>query len=323
VEPIGEESVYHVDENTCIGLRNLALHLWRNLGLFGAACDLLGNLASSLFSPYKSDINAIWEQALAEIKFEYFMHRNNWKEALAAVAIIRRSTVREADLRVAQLRLKQGNSTVAFQLVNQLLDKNTDHSPYFKVRALLTKTQILPNSLTLLMECIDLSRRHHFLGLHNKCLIELSDHLLKLGQPSQALRVLRKAMVQILSNGTCFDVGRAHHLHAKNLLKVWQLLQNGIGTNNGNISMSNSNISSRSQRLAKSEQKSDHLKLALESNARAIEKFHCLGDRDLLREALQLQAVLYHEKGEPILRNYWAHQVRNLVCPNDARRETR
>ncbi|XP_074596547.1 anaphase-promoting complex subunit 5-like [Brevipalpus obovatus] len=81
VEHIGEGLVYRVNENTCIAIRNIALHVWRNCGHYGLARDMITSLAANLFSSYQTRITGIWEQASAEIQFEQHYLRDEWAKA--------------------------------------------------------------------------------------------------------------------------------------------------------------------------------------------------------------------------------------------------
>lgn len=89
VEPIGDEFVCHVNENTAIALRNMALHLWKNAGEYDLAKDILIKLSQNYFSNHNNEIIPIWKSTLAEIEFEYNLFRNDWLKALNAIETLK------------------------------------------------------------------------------------------------------------------------------------------------------------------------------------------------------------------------------------------
>uniref|UniRef100_T1KBY1 Uncharacterized protein n=1 Tax=Tetranychus urticae TaxID=32264 RepID=T1KBY1_TETUR len=116
VQHVGDGLVYRVNENTCIAIRNIALHLWRNLGHYNLARDMITSLAANLFSFYQTNTNSIWELALAEIQFEHYYLKDEWSKAENYIKKISLYDETEAALRSAELYLKQKRRDEAFTI---------------------------------------------------------------------------------------------------------------------------------------------------------------------------------------------------------------
>ena len=289
VEPVGESNVYHVNENTCIGVRNIALHLWRNVGQYSIARDMLFHL-SSLYSSYKSDLNAICCQALAEIEFELNLNQCNWKSALKCIQIINSCDRMEANIRLAQLKARQGDKHKAIQLIEETLSSESlqkpDSNPFLRINAMLLKAKIL-NEMTIILECIDMCSQHQLLGLEVTALVELSAVLQQNLLISQSQQILNSIMIRLLSNGTINDMASAHYITAGNHFRIYEI-------------------------KSKSDKNSDQndLDIALKANERAIELWKQIEDKHSLKKAFELNANIFHKKQDFSQRNYFALQVR-------------
>ena len=282
-EPVGHVNVYHINENTCICIRNLALHLWNHFGQYQLACEMLLNISFHL-SSYKSDLNSIWRQALAEIEFEHNLNQCKWKNALNFIKVIQIFDKFEAKYRMIQLKIKQGERLEAIELLNEILSHNKTLNMRIdsKIRLLLLKGKIL-NDLTLLLECVDLAKQNHLTGFECSCLVELANMLNQLDQLSQSQHILSSIMIKLLANGTIRDIGNAFRIEAVNYYSIYQ--RNPI-------------------------ENADHLESARISNEKAIEIWRSIDDKQLLKEALTLQANIYNHKQDFAQRNFYARQVR-------------
>ena len=277
VEPIGQDMVFYVNDNLCLALRNVALHLWHNCGNFAAACDVLQHLAPTLFSSYSSVVNSIHEQAAAEVHFEHHLYRNNWKEARDSLHRIRMHSGSEFTLRSVQLLVKKKNTKAAYELLKQLMRHPEDQSDHFNLRVMMAKAEILKD-LTEVVKCIDFAESRKISSLLCGCYLLLARNLLDREMHTQALASLRKVMLFALSNASIADSALASHLYARSLSLV-------------------------SQRIADRE-------ACLRYNQLAIEKFSLINDVNRLKQALVLQANLHHELGNTDQRNFCAKQVR-------------
>ncbi len=296
VEPVGESNVYHVNENTCIGVRNIALHLWRNVGQYSIARDMLLNL-TSLYSQYKSDLNSICCQALAEIDFELNLNLCNWKSAEKCVLIINSCDRIEANIKLAQMKVKQGDKEQAIRLIDNILNSDTiqkrNCNLFIRINALLLKGKIL-NEITIILECIDLCKQNKLTGLECSCLVQLSLMLQQNGLISQSQQILNTIMIRLLANGTCYDIAKAHYINAGNHFRIWEskMRFNGITD------------------------QSD-LEIAKKSNQRAIDLWKLIEDKQSLKDSLELQANICHKIQDYSQRNYFARQLRLLKMPED------
>jgi hypothetical protein len=286
VEPVGDELLYHINESTAVGLRNIALSLWRYCGHFDAACDVLVSLASELFAPYKSNINGIWRQALAEIEFEHFLLQDKWREASVGIDVIRVTDEKEADLRKAELCWKRNNQKDVIKLVQSVLE-HSDNSNYLIVRAMILKGKILKNC-SVLLKAMDLAKVSKLYGLECLCCIEIAEHLFELEQFSRASDLLRKNMISIFTNGTYRDIGRACFGLARSYYATATAISNAT-------------------------EKTRLLELCLEYNDQAIERLALIGDKYYLTECLVLSTKTHDKLGNPKRRNFFANQLRQLV----------
>lgn len=277
VEPIGNDMVFYVNENFCLALRNVAIHLWTNCGNFDSACDILINLAAKLFSPYSSGVNSIHEQALAEIHFEHHLYRNNWKEARYALDRIRLHDREEYKLRSVQLLVKKKNLKEAYDLLKELMHRSNDHSDRFHLRVMIAKSEILKD-MTEIIRCIDFAEQKRINSLLCKCHLLLAQNLQQRQMHTQAVSALRKVMLFIISNGSVHDTALASHLYAQ----------------------------SQSQLSRTTESRESSVRY----NQVAIEKFSQINDIDHLKQALLLQANLHSELGNMEERNFCAKQIR-------------
>ena len=288
VEPVGESNVYHVNENTCIGVRNIALHLWRNAGQYSIARDMLFHL-SSLYSAYKSDLNAICYKALAEIEFELNFNQCNWKSALKCIQIINSCDRMEANIKLAQLKARMGDKLKAIDLIEQSMNSEQIHkNPFLKINAMLLKAKIL-NDMTTVLECIDLCAQHQLLGLEVSALVELSSMLQTNGMVFQSQRILNSIMIRLLANGTINDIANAHYITAGNHFHIYEMKDKTNKTSD-----------------------QSNLETALKANQRAIELWKQLEDKHALKNSYELNAYIFDKKQDISQRNYFALQVRHI-----------
>ena len=277
VEPIGNDMVFYVNENVCLALRNVAVHLWTNCGNFDAACDILLNLAAKLFSPYSSVVNGIHEQALAEIQFEHHLYRNNWKEARYALDRIQIHDGNEFKLRTVQFLVKKKNLNEAYNVLRELIHDGDDQSDHFHLRVMIAKAEILKD-MTEIVKCIDFAEQKKINSLLCKCYLLLGHNLQDRQMHTQALSVLRKVTLFIISNGCVRDAALVSHLYAQSQCLLI--------------------------RTAESRES------AVRYNQIAIEKFSQINDIEYLKQALFLQANLHSELENTEQRNFCAKQIR-------------
>ncbi|XP_054162422.1 anaphase-promoting complex subunit 5-like [Oppia nitens] len=291
VEPVGESNVYHVNESTCIGVRNIALHMWRNVGQYVIARDMLMRL-SSLFSQYKSRLNAICFQALAEIEFELDLNQCNWRSALKCVQLINSCDRLEANIRLAHLKAKQGDKQKAINLIDETINcediQKKDVNPFLKINAMLLKGKLL-NDMTIILDCIDQCSQNNLLGLEVSSLVELAAILQQKQLISQSQHIIDSVMIRLLANGTIGDIAKAYYISAGNHFRNYEEMS---GQTNANLI---------------------DLDKALKSNERAIQLWKLIDDKHSLKDSFTLNTKIYHKKHDFSQRNYYALQVRLIV----------
>lgn len=277
VEPIGNDMIFYVNENLCLALRNVAMHLWQNCGNFDAASEILVHLAAKLFSSYSTVVNSIHEQALAEIHFEHHLYRNNWKEARSALDRIRVHSGTEYQLRYVHFLMKMKNAEEAYQMLKHLVKQSDDLPDYFNLRVMIAKAEIL-RDMTEIVKCIEFAEQRRLNSHLCKCYLLLSRNLFDRQMHTQALAVLRKVMLLIICNGSVYDNALCSHMYA--------------------------------QVQCAMKQKAEVRESSLRYNQTAIEKFSLINDVEYLKQALTLQANLHHEQGNTEQRNFCAKQIR-------------
>ncbi|XP_053204085.1 anaphase-promoting complex subunit 5-like isoform X2 [Panonychus citri] len=279
VQHVGDGLVYRVNENTCIAIRNIALHLWRNLGHYNLARDMITSLAANLFSFYQTNITSIWEQALAEIQFEHYYLKDEWSKAENFVKKIQLYDKTEASIRAAELYLKQKRRDEAFATISKLQNSPEYHqlSAYTQVRIMIMKGNVL-NDFETLFEALEIVKKHKFGLLETRCVLEIARLEYKFGQKSKSLTLLRSVFITVLGYATRREVAFAHYLEALNCRSF------------------------------------GHLDAALNSNETAISIYRQIEDREYCRKAYSLHAQLYNEKKDFEKRNFYALQVRKLLA---------
>ena len=284
VDIVGEELVHHVNESTCLGIRNVASELWYKFGMYQSAVDLL-NHCSELFSVYNKDTNAIWKQSVAEINFERALLGNYFRDASNEIDTIKIFDANEAKLRSIELLMKKKSFNDAYDRALELEKLGGNFNEYFKLRLSLIKSEIIKN-VTLTLKCIECARAGKFYGLQAKCFILLAQQLTDLGLSSQSLLILRKSFIFIISNGCCSDVAKASHLFAK----CYQSLPN----------------------QEKAQNSSNYLNLALRYNLRAISKFEMINDVENILDCYKFHACVLNELGRNQERNLFSKKYRTL-----------
>lgn len=292
VESVGGDLVYCINENTAIGLRNVASNLWRHSGLFDASCDMLAHLASSLFSPYRTDIHEIWKKEFLQINFDHHLNRNNLKEARIACDSMRMIDLKESMLKRAELLIKKGNQHEAYELIKQLLDDEKSNDDHLNIRILMLKSQLLKD-VTILLRCIETSKSKNFHGLHAKCLMQLAQHQLDVmgAQNTQAKHVLRKCMNFVVPNGSVSDVAKINYLYA---LCQYKMIESSLDAKLSSV------------------KKRNLWRECLDYNQESIEKYNLINDVQNLMKSLTLQTILHDNLGNSDERNFCAKQVRIL-----------
>lgn len=276
---VGDQIVDRVNENTCIAIRNLALHLWRNLGEYSLARDMLIFFAADLFSFYQTNITKIWKQALAEIEFEYHFYRADWTLCLNSISDLKLYDEIEANIRLIELNLRRKLKQEAFVLVCTMLDqdaKESNLSVYTRIRIILLKAKILKD-FSSLFEALELAKKYHFGQLETSCILGLAKFEYKLGQRSKSLSLLRRVFISILCNSTRSEVAFAYYLQALNYRA------------NGDLD------------------------LALSSNQTALSISIQLEDKHFLKKCYKLNALIFNEKQNFEKRNFYSLQYRKLI----------
>lgn len=311
VEPIGDEFVCHVNENTAIALRNIALHLWKNLGEYELAKDILIKLSQNYFSYHNNQIIPIWKSVLAEIEFEYHLFRNDWPKALAAIETLKLFDLNEGKLRHAEYELRRGDKKRAMQIVNELNPEDCsdkDLTSFYRVRALLMRSRIM-NNISTIFEPLHLASEYQLRGLEALILIELCFQLNKIGQLTQSLDLLKNHMIYILENLPQVDIARSYYLIALNLKDIYrrddQLDARREDDEDG------STLRKRQARINAAKQEA--LERIIENNSTAIKILEKIHEVELLKLCYKLQAESYDEMGDLKHRNQFARELRNLL----------
>ena len=259
VQHVGDGLVYRVNENTCIAIRNIALHLWRNLGHYNLARDMITSLAANLFSFYQTSTNSIWELALAEIQFEHYYLKDEWSKAENYIKKISLYDETEAALRSAELYLKQKRRDEAFTILSDLQKSPKYHqlTPYTQTRIMIMKGNVL-NDFETLFEALEIVRKYKYGLLETRCVLEIARLEYKFGQKTKSLSLLRSVFITVLGYATRREIAFAHYLEALNCRSFGDLDS------------------------------------ALASNETAISIYRQIEDREYCRKAYSLHAQLYN-----------------------------
>ena len=313
VEPVGNEFVCHVNENTAIALRNMACHLWKNLGEYELAKDILIKLSQNYFSYHNNQIIPIWKSALAEIEFEYYLFRNDWLKALNAIETLKLFDSSEGRLRHAEFELRKGDKKKAMQIVNELtpedcLDK--DLTSFFRVRTLLLKSKIM-NNISTIFEPLHLAAEYQLKSLECLTLIELCFQLNKIGQLTQSLDLLKNLMIYILENLSQVDVARSYYLIALNLKDIQRREDEQLESRREDDEDGSGNLRKRQARINSSKQEA--IERIIENNSNAIKILEKINEVELLKLCYKLQAESYDELGDLKYRSQYSSKLRFLL----------
>lgn len=123
IEKCGNEDVFMVNENTLIGIRNLAYHVWNSTRNIKLTKEIIVDLCSSLVPIHRTDNHSIWRQAWSEISFEYHVEQENWVDAIKMISIIRETDQDGAQLRQAELLYLTGFPTDALYQIDDLIER--------------------------------------------------------------------------------------------------------------------------------------------------------------------------------------------------------
>lgn len=219
-----ESGVYFNGESVCIALCNIA-RLHADCGQYGLALDLI-NCAKKRF-PKNSLHSETWMGCEQEILFDRTILNRKFGVAELAVTNLKAFNQRESELRSAILNKERGEITLALQQLLQLVDNcnlekgDNFMSADFRCRVLLVLGELYSqtgnptNATTYILECITLANRHHLEYLGAIASVQLAYIQFQMQLPEQAVSILTKNMLPVLSHGTVCDQGKLLCCYAK------------------------------------------------------------------------------------------------------------
>ncbi|XP_015586196.1 anaphase-promoting complex subunit 5 [Cephus cinctus] len=241
--------------------------------------------------------NKIWMLSEQLYEFVQSMRHEKWSEAEAIAMQISSLDPLESKFRQAEVCLAKGDYPKGLEYISTI-EKTDNITPQNKVRAMILSSQIMcasilpgsgiagSNSLVLLNSALDIAVRHHL--SYYKALLEmhLANIQLVMGMPSQAMRLVDNAIIEILSHGGCYDQGRAFVLYAKCLVATAPASSNSI--------------------------RKSAVQEAIKALSKAKDHFNKVEALGRVKNTLYLQSLLYHELDHKVERNQCAFEFREL-----------
>ncbi|KAJ8300146.1 hypothetical protein KUTeg_021665 [Tegillarca granosa] len=268
-----EGGIYHNGEPVCIALCNMA-KFYANNGQYSASLDIINN-AKNRF-PSNSQYASIWMICEQEVLFDRYLLNGKWGAA-------------EQN---AILNKEKGEVTEALSVLHKLLEKcktnQNKYIPEFRCRILLTLTELYiqtgnnTSAISHTLDCISFAKEHHHQYIVAIATVHLAYIQMKLSV--QAINLLDKYMIHILSHGSVFDKARTMYCYTKCLVGAKAGASDRISGLNSAVSILNT----------------------------VIEYFRKIEAFGRVKDAIYFQARLYHELGYMAERNKCAYQFKQL-----------
>lgn len=293
------KGLYHSGEGVCLALCNVSLMIAQE-GELSHAVEII-NYAKERF-PTHNQHSHIWMLAEEIMTFNRALQQGDW--AAASTCIQNMATINQSEsmLRMAQLLLYRGDLRQASDLIFKLVDESQQKEEmppehHARVLILQAELQVLSSNhtaaVTPLNKCLSICQQHHLDYTSAIVIMHIANVQLLLQLPSQAVSVLAQVMVSILSYGSVYDRARAHLLYAKCTIAQ---IEKGFIT----------------------DKKKEGLLSATRMLSNAIEDFSKVEAHQRVKDALYLQARLYHELDYREERNRCAAQFRQLDQNQDS-----
>lgn len=216
-----ESGVYYNGESVCIAICNIAT-LHASSGQYTAALDIISK-AKQRFQP-NSEYAYIWMTCEQQILFDRALLNRKLSHCESIVSNLEGLNKVESDIRNAILLKEKGEVTKSLDSLNGLLDslkKKDSISPVFVCRVLIVLAEVYiqtDNStvaMDYVLECITKASQNHLQYLVSMASVLLAFIQLQMKMPKQAISVLNKQMMNILSHGPVYDQARTLLLYAK------------------------------------------------------------------------------------------------------------
>ncbi|KAL1130731.1 hypothetical protein AAG570_011972 [Ranatra chinensis] len=154
----------------------------------------------------------IWSENV--LYFVESLHKGLWQHAQAAVNQLATVDKFESQLRLCQLLLAKDNKRGAWEAANRVLD--TAECPMLRIRALHLKAKCNPfGAVMALSDALFISNYHsidYWMGL---IALEMANAQLEMGLPCQAMKLVDRTLLGILSHGCYADMSDSFLLYAK------------------------------------------------------------------------------------------------------------
>lgn len=286
-----EGGIYHNGEPVCIALCNMA-KFYANNGQYSASLDIINN-AKNRF-PSNSQYASIWMICEQEVLFDRYLLNGKWGAAEQSIINLRALDEDEAEIRNAILNKEKGEVTEALSVLHKLLEKcktnQNKYIPEFRCRILLTLTELYiqtgnnTSAISHTLDCISFAKEHHHQYMVAIATVHLAYIQFQMKLSVQAINLLDKYMIYILSHGSVFDKARTMYCYTKCLVGAKAGASDRISGLNSAVSILNT----------------------------VIEYFRKIEAFGRVKDAIYFQARLYHELGYMAERNKCAYQFKQL-----------
>ncbi|KAK6195948.1 hypothetical protein SNE40_001269 [Patella caerulea] len=287
-----ESGVSDNTELSCIALCNLAeKHAER--GQYQIATDLLNH--AKLRFPVDCVDSHHWMKSEQQINFDRMLNNRKWNLVEQAVINLRVVAEDESNLRNAIYLCEKGEATQAFNQLQKLLEDMKDTTDGkeldFQCRVLLAMSRLYINTgnhttaIIHVLDCISKARSHHmnyFIAIASVQLAFIQYHM-KL--PEQALGLLERNMLPVLTNGSIYDQARTLYCYAR--------------------------VQVACARHSQQDKKSALLSAVSVMNL-VIELFKKVEAHHRVKDGVYYQARLYNDLGYTAERNKCAHDFKQL-----------
>ncbi|XP_020627681.1 anaphase-promoting complex subunit 5-like isoform X3 [Orbicella faveolata] len=291
-------------EATCLSLCILA-EQHADRGLFQEASDVL-SFCRTKFHEH-SKLSWLWMASEAKMEHNRALLRGDMEQAKTCVEQLAAVDEPEAQYRSALNVLYSGDYTVAFPMLQKLLESSRDKvfindtkksAAEYQARILLALTQLFilledpVSALPYALNCLTISCSHFMDNSAALASLYIAQIQLSLGLPAKAVALIKRTMIQILSH--VFYSGSLYiQCCARFLLVKCQLTASSHHQDKG--------------------QRENDLRSALPTLDRIVRGFRKLGAVNKTRDVLYFQARIYDELGFTIERNACAAECCEIL----------
>ncbi|XP_071802629.1 anaphase-promoting complex subunit 5-like [Asterias amurensis] len=281
-------------EVICLAMYNQA-RLHAEQGMYAAAQDIL-KLAKDRF-PFLSRHAKLWMECEQKLLFDKAILQGKWPQAEQAILNLSPLNETDALFRRAILLKKQGQTSAAFDIINDILgecrDKIDGYTTELHVWTLIelselhsstsNHTQAIPH----LLQALALCKTHHLSSLYTKAMACLAQVQLMMKMHKHAMSLVDGIMPQVLANGTLYDQCCVKFLYAK-----CQVACSSSSTDAGN--------------------RKTVLLSVVQLLQDTADGYHSMEAEYRVKDVIYLQAHLYNELGYTSERNKCALKFRQL-----------